>query len=193
MPKVWSSCFASCSTFSRLVSMCQPPMTSRFQSTSRSTDWGELDRLGRGRLGDKVLARWGGKGGGSCLARGGAEGLLWWKISCTFWARSVIWSSSFSSWGGALASFSRCWIRSLMDEMSSRLTASWAVCWSTVSVIVFCCACIRSSFWPMLLSILCRACVSWAKWCASGGPDASRAGSSRPSPRTFLRGGKQRG
>ena len=35
--------------------------------------------------------------GGSCLARGGAEGLLWWKISCTFWARSVIWSSNFSS------------------------------------------------------------------------------------------------
>ena len=92
-----------------------------------------------------------------------------------------------------MASFSRCWIRSLMDEMSSRLTASWAVCWSTVSVIVFCCACIRSSFWPMLLSILCRACVSWAKWCASGGPDASRAGSSRPSPRTFLRGGEAKG
>ena len=72
---------------------------------------------------------------------------------------------------------SRCWIRSLMDEMSSRLTANWAVCWSTVSVLVFCCACIRSSFWPMLLSILCRACVIWTKWCASGGPDASRVGS----------------
>ena len=88
-----------------------------------------------------------------------------------------------------MASFSRCWIRSLMDQMSSRLTANCAVCWSTVSVIVFCCACIRSSFWPMLLSILCRACVIWTKWCASGGPDASRVGSSRPSPRTFFRGG----